>query len=264
MILREHFPLRLRRFGLFATLLLALTSLPVWAQKAPPEPPEHTTITANGTFSGVNYTTTWQFTAPLPPQAATLLDQFKKQQEAARQAVQAVIAELKMMEAFAARNNSLDEARALRRAIHDLQPAPSADQPLSDPGALTEYRGQIGKSYRFEVTGVTVKGPPVDSSLPHPPIWGSGIYTDDSTLAAAAVHAGVLKPGEKGIVRVTIQPGLAAYEGSVQNGVESESYGLWAGSYTVGPYRARISSTRIDRPIEAIWRFGPSITATPP
>ncbi len=28
MILREHFPLRLRRFRLFATLLLALTSPP--------------------------------------------------------------------------------------------------------------------------------------------------------------------------------------------------------------------------------------------
>ena len=64
-------------------------------------------------------------------------------------------------------------------------------------------------------------------------IWGDGIYTDDSPLAVAAVHAGVLQPGERGRVRVTILPGQASYEGSTRHGLSSQSYGPFDGSYRI-------------------------------
>lgn len=91
-----------------------------------------------------------------------------------------------------------------------------------DPGTLTYYRDQVGETFTFEVTGDASAG-----------IWGTDIYTDDSSLAAAAVHAGVLEDGETGLVEVTIFPGEESYTGSIQNDVTSSDYGPWSGSYIV-------------------------------
>ncbi len=99
--------------------------------------------------------------------------------------------------------------------------AENAAQP--DPGNLVNFRGQNHKSFLFEVTGNKAAGS----------VWGSGPYTDDSSLAAAVVHAGILEDGEKGVVRVTILPGAASYEGSDKNGVASDNWGAWEGSYRI-------------------------------
>lgn len=95
-----------------------------------------------------------------------------------------------------------------------------------DPGTLVAYRdsNHLGKSYLFRITGRT------DGS-----VWGSTVYTDDSLLAVAAVHAGIVQPNQEAIVRVTILPGRPAYRGGQQHGVTSSSYGPWAGSYLVDP-----------------------------
>jgi hypothetical protein len=93
---------------------------------------------------------------------------------------------------------------------------------LPDPGTLTGHRGDVGKSFLFEVTGANAG-----------PVWGTEVYTDDSSLATAAVHAGVLAVGQKGVVKVTILPGQADYTSSTSNGVTSGSWGSWVGSYRV-------------------------------
>jgi hypothetical protein len=64
-------------------------------------------------------------------------------------------------------------------------------------------------------------------------VRGTDLYTDDSSIAAAAVHAGVLRPGEKGYVRVTIVPGQAGYAGSERNGLRSADAAEWGGSFSV-------------------------------
>lgn len=61
-------------------------------------------------------------------------------------------------------------------------------------------------------------------------VWGSGKYTSDSDIATAAVHAGLLKAGETGWIRVVPRPGRSAYQGSTYFGVTSSDYGPWAGS----------------------------------
>jgi hypothetical protein len=93
---------------------------------------------------------------------------------------------------------------------------------MADPGTVQTLRGQNGKTFLFEVTG-NANGS----------VWGDGIYTDDSSLATAAVHAGVLKNGEKGIIKVTILPGEATYTPSMRNGVTSEQWDDWGGSFKV-------------------------------
>ncbi len=89
------------------------------------------------------------------------------------------------------------------------------------PTNLVGYRNKVGGVYQFTVTGVA-RGA----------VWGTDVYTDDSSVAAAAVHAGVLAAGETKTVTVTILPGQASYPASTRNGVSSASWGSWAGSYS--------------------------------
>jgi hypothetical protein len=64
-------------------------------------------------------------------------------------------------------------------------------------------------------------------------VWGTKTYTTDSDLAMVAVHAGVLKPGETGVVKVTFYPGQKKYVGSVKNGVTSSNWGTFDLSFGV-------------------------------
>lgn len=91
----------------------------------------------------------------------------------------------------------------------------------ADPGNLTAYRNQAGATLTFLVTGSTGGS-----------VWGSGVYTDDSSLATAAVHAGVLTPGETAAVQVTLLPGQQSYDGSEANGIRTSNYGAWNGSFS--------------------------------
>lgn len=85
---------------------------------------------------------------------------------------------------------------------------------------LSAMRGRTGTSFVVQVVGVASGS-----------VWGSGTYTDDSSIAAASVHAGLLKPGEMGMIRVTTTTGQAAYVASEQNGIKSQAYGPFEGSF---------------------------------
>jgi hypothetical protein len=61
-------------------------------------------------------------------------------------------------------------------------------------------------------------------------VWGSDVYTDDSVICRAAVHAGVIGPSG-GTVTLRMLPGMQSYTGSERNGVTSSGYGAWSSSY---------------------------------
>lgn len=71
-----------------------------------------------------------------------------------------------------------------------------------------------GVTYYYRITG-----------LAEGQVWGTDTYTRDSVLGAAAVHAGLLDPGETGVLRVTIVPPLKSYAGTTRNGVTTSDYG---------------------------------------
>jgi len=106
------------------------------------------------------------------------------------------------------------------------------ESPIPDPGTVGGYRGRNGAALYFKVKGSVTGG-----------VWGTGTYTDDSNLAAAAVHSGVLRNGQEGIVKVRIEPGLTlaymystppyVYYPSDANGVSSGSYGTFGGSFSL-------------------------------
>lgn len=63
-------------------------------------------------------------------------------------------------------------------------------------------------------------------------VWGTGVYSDDSSMCSAAIHAGAMTSAG-GSVAITIAPGQAEYPASTQNGVTSSRWGSWGRSFTV-------------------------------
>jgi hypothetical protein len=85
----------------------------------------------------------------------------------------------------------------------------------------TEYRGQNGR----RVTVICpAGGSPGD-------VYGTDVYTDDSLVCPAAVHAGVIGFGG-GVVTLAIAPGASAYRSSSRNGITSRPFGAWQGSFS--------------------------------
>ena len=99
-------------------------------------------------------------------------------------------------------------------------PTDSPTNQDSYTGDATHLRGQNNTTHSFVIVGT-----------PNGSVWGNDIYTDDSIIATAAVHAGVVKVGEKATVTIRILPGLDRYEGTERNGVTSSSYMSWHSSY---------------------------------
>ena len=65
-------------------------------------------------------------------------------------------------------------------------------------------------------------------------MWGTDIYTADSRLAAAAVHAGAVRVGERGLIRVAVLDGAAqGYQGTTRHGVQTFDYATYPTAYRV-------------------------------
>jgi hypothetical protein len=162
--------------------------------------------------------------------------------QAANAQRQQLIDSLQALQDTYCRNAQLDEALAVRNMIRQLKqqveqasrlPDPvtaSAAVETSVPIATTEpidirsLRGQNQVAFYRKVTGTVEEY-----------TWGGkgNVYTDDSALSTAAVHAGVLKPGETAVVRITILPGLESYPGITRNGVTTRPWQSWGGSYRI-------------------------------
>jgi len=94
------------------------------------------------------------------------------------------------------------------------------------PGNMSAYQQQFGKEVTFAVTGFT----PTPGA--NPSLWGTDLYTLDSNLAAAVVHAGLAKPGETVVVRVRVVQSPAQFVSTFRNNVNSTAYGNYpAGAY---------------------------------
>ena len=69
-------------------------------------------------------------------------------------------------------------------------------------------------------------------------VWGTDIYTTDSPLALAAVHAGVVQIGQTAVVKVTIVPSPNNFVGSTRNGITTEPFGQYPAAYTISRVNA--------------------------
>lgn len=88
---------------------------------------------------------------------------------------------------------------------------------------MTDLRGEVGER-------VLVTCPSGERSTG--PVWGTDVYSDDSAVCLAGLHAGVIS-NQGGEFLVEIEGALGGFLGSVHNGVSSHSYGEWPGSFRV-------------------------------
>lgn len=63
-------------------------------------------------------------------------------------------------------------------------------------------------------------------------VWGSEIYTSDSGVCRAALHAGVI-PSTGGVVMISPEPGQGSYRGTTANGVTTANWGAYESSFRV-------------------------------
>lgn len=99
--------------------------------------------------------------------------------------------------------------------VGDIQNASWTDQAVS-------LRDRDGQTFNFTCPA----GGTISSRL-----WGDELYTDDSSICTAAVHAGFITAASGGTVTIKIRPGQSSYAGSTRHGVTSKSYGPWKGSF---------------------------------
>lgn len=97
--------------------------------------------------------------------------------------------------------------RQLRQILDRNQVAGDA------PASMHTLCGTIGVTYYFRVTGVA-----------EGQVWGTDVYTRDSVIGAAAVHAGLLKPGQTRVLRLEVVPPQESYPGTARNGVTTSDY----------------------------------------
>ncbi len=195
----------------------------------------------------------------LPPAASALLKTFDQESDAIRARMEAEIAakrevliqQLQAMQDGYTREAKLDEAVAIRDEIRKLRRSGMTVLPYPSGGGyggLTTYRGQNGKVLYFEVIGSNSGS-----------IYGTDIYTDDSDLSTAAVHAGLLKVGEKGVVKVTILPGQASHASSARHGITSSAWSQYPGSYKVEPIpggsRAATVTSKVLSDPGSLWSY---------
>jgi hypothetical protein len=89
--------------------------------------------------------------------------------------------------------------------------------------SAASYRTWVGAQYQFDCPA---GGRPTA-------VWGTNIYTDDSSVCTAAVHGGLITLKKGGKVKIEMRDGQTSYRGSKRNGITSRKYGAWGGSFIV-------------------------------
>jgi len=87
----------------------------------------------------------------------------------------------------------------------------------------TQYRSMGGQQFEYDCPA----GGEADT------IWGTDTYTDDSSVCTAGVHVGLITLEEGGTVTIEIRPGEDEYQDSERNGIASQPYPAWGGSFVV-------------------------------
>ena len=62
-------------------------------------------------------------------------------------------------------------------------------------------------------------------------VWGDAVYTLDSNIGTAAVHAGLLKAGETKAIKVWIVPAPSAFAAAERNGIQTGKWGKYHAAF---------------------------------
>lgn len=126
------------------------------------------------------------------------------------------------------------QERVEESAAPEAPPAVAAPEPIGPPATPVTWQTRLNdlldandRPYA-EGALVTVACPP--GGLPAT-VWGTDIYTDDSSICTAAVHAGFLSYAGGGDVTLEVRGGGEEFPGSERNGVSTSNWGRWGRSF---------------------------------
>ena len=120
--------------------------------------------------------------------------------------------------------DTANRIKAIRRKIE----ADSKSDPQRTQAAYTSYlRATLNSLATGEHIIVPVTGG--DRGV----VWGSEVYTGDSSIDTAAVHAGALKTGERGYIEITRVDPPENFKGGESNGVRTKSWGKFSTAFKV-------------------------------
>jgi hypothetical protein len=90
------------------------------------------------------------------------------------------------------------------------------------PRTMVEHAETVGAVFWFRVTGDK------DGIA-----WGTDVYSGDSQIAVAAVHAGLLAHAETAVLRVTVAAAPSKFNGSLRNGVTTHDFENFPTAFTL-------------------------------
>ncbi|HSR98434.1 MAG TPA: LCCL domain-containing protein [Kofleriaceae bacterium] len=109
-------------------------------------------------------------------------------------------------------------------------PPPGPARPGTlEPGCTfkgNEIKAEPGTAFRVSC--------PADCNVEPRPIWGTDVYTGDSPVCVAAIHAGVSSE-RGGEFTLTVEPGRPAYRGGKRHGITSQDWGTYRVSFRLSP-----------------------------
>jgi LCCL domain len=108
-------------------------------------------------------------------------------------------------------------------AKDENEPADKSDEitPITWTTAAVGFKNEIGRMYSFECSAGGTSSA----------VWGSDIYTADSSICTAAVHAGKITFEDGGVVTIEYRPGRQIYGSTARNGVTSNTFGEYPKSF---------------------------------
>ena len=87
----------------------------------------------------------------------------------------------------------------------------------------TAYRTQVGAILNMQCPPGGTPGS----------LWGTDMYTTDSSICTAAAHSGRITLAGGGAVQIQIAPGMPQYAGTIRGGVASRNYAGYPASFTI-------------------------------
>ena len=146
---------------------------------------------------------------------------------------------------FFTQPNSLSSSTTPTTSPSTLQTTPSLSSSTKNPSTISPsttptpvVSGPVIPSLQWSDTASSLRGR-LDQDFTYMcpsggrvgTVYGTDIYTDDSSICSAAVHAGLITARDGGKVIIRIRPGEDSYVATDRNGVRSGRYGGWGGSF---------------------------------
>ncbi len=131
-----------------------------------------------------------------------------------------------------AAKQAYDSYQLLQQRKTGTQPQPPPTRPTLPPsvgGTSGTGWGTNAKSATLQMGGRYSCNCPANGGAGS--VWGTDIYTDDTSICTAAVHAGLITFQSGGAVIIEIRPGQSSYATTARYGITSTAYGQWGRSF---------------------------------